>query len=85
MPMDFTTYEFVEGNTYAIDVEPGSDAVRVAHHGEGRVEPQDSYGTLEYSGAVGSGPWRTFQDWETETEVTIDAHHILDVRERTEH
>lgn len=78
MPQDFATYQFEAGKTYVVAVEPGSNAVRVAHHGEGQLDPQDRYGMLEFTGTVGSGPWRVFTDWETEAEVTINAHFIIE-------
>lgn len=81
MTSDFTAFEFVEGKTYSLEVEPGHDAVRVTHHGEGAMEPQTSYGALEYAGSVGSGPWRNFRDWETESEISVNAHHIVDATE----
>lgn len=81
MAEDFVTYEFVAGNTYAVEVRPGADAVRVAHHGEGQLDPQDRYSMLEFSGAIGSGPWRDFRDWESEAEVSINSHHIVTVNE----
>lgn len=81
MNSDFTTFQFVVGRTYVVEIDPVPEAVQVTHHGEGGPEPQRRYGMLEYSGPVGSGPWRMFRDWETETDVTIDSHHITDVRE----
>ena len=89
MTTDFTAYPFVEGKTYAVEVEPGTNSVQVAHHGEGQLEPQQRYGMLEFVAPIGSGPWRSFRDWESEAEVTIDAHHIdahhiVSVEERSE-
>lgn len=79
MATDFTTYEFKEGASYAIEVEDGADAVKVEHHGEGAPEARTSYDALEYLGAVGSGPWRRFRDWGSETDLTINAHSITGV------
>jgi hypothetical protein len=81
---DFSTFEFSEGATYRVEVDTGGEAVRVTHNGEGQLEPQRRYGMLEFVGAVGSGPWRIFQDWESEAEVTINSHHIVAVSERRE-
>ena len=81
---DFSTFEFTEGTTYRVEVESGFGAVAVTHHGEGQLEPQEQYGMLEYVGAVGSGPWRNFRDWESEADVSINAHHIVAVEERQE-
>lgn len=79
---DFTSYEFVEGRTYRVDVEAGvAGAVRVTEHGEGHPQPQPRYESLEFLGSIGSGPWRRFKDWESEAEVSIDSHHIIAVGE----
>ena len=76
---DFSSYEFVEGNTYSVEVEPESGAVQITEHGEGHPQPQPKYASLEYLGPIGSGPWRRFKDWESEAEVTINSHHITAV------
>lgn len=81
MAGDFTSYEFVEGRTYALVVGQPEEAVRIEHHTVVGIEPQDRYETLEYEGPIGSGPWRKFRDWESEAEITINAHHILEVEE----
>lgn len=80
MTVDFTSYEFTEGITYSIEVDDGVEAVRVEHHGEGAPEPQTTYESIEYLGAVGSGPWRRFRDWASETDLSINTHSITDVR-----
>lgn len=84
MTGDFSTFEFVEGATYRVELESSIDAVRVTHHGEGQLEPQRHYGMLEYVGAVGSGPWRMFRDWESEADVSINSHRIVSAEERRE-
>jgi hypothetical protein len=81
MATDFTQYEFVAGRTYSIEIDANPHAVQLTHHGEGQPMSQTRYESLEYEGPVGSGPWRKFQDWESETEVTIDSHHIVAVDE----
>lgn len=83
MSPDFTTYQFQPGNTYRVSIEPGVDAVKLTHHGEGAIEPQDRYAMLEFKSNVGDGPWREFRDWETETDVTINSHHMTEVGEST--
>lgn len=82
MTTDHSSYEFQSGKTYEIAVAPGTDAVRVTHHGEGQLEPQDRYATLEFKSNVGSGPWREFRDWETESDVSINSHQITEVSEK---
>lgn len=82
---DFSTFEFIEGATYRVELELASDAVQVTHHGEGHPGPRRHYGMLEYIGAVGSGPWRVFRDWESEAEVTVNSHRIVAVEARQEH
>ncbi|MGH3650341.1 MAG: hypothetical protein ACRDU9_06480 [Acidimicrobiia bacterium] len=81
MSEDFTRYRFEEGGVYEVELENVAEAVRLAHHGEGRMEPQSHYPSLEYSKSVGSGPWREFFDRENETVVSIDSHHIVAVTE----
>lgn len=81
MSTDFSGYPFEQGKTYEVAVESGVDAVKLTHHGEGALEPQDRYAMLEFRGSVGDGPWREFRDWETETDLTINSHHITAVRE----
>jgi len=78
---DFSSYEFVEGNTYSVEVDADIEAVRITEHGEGHPQPQPKYDSLEYLGSIGSGPWRRFKDWESEAEVTINSHHITSVGE----
>ncbi|HUF14971.1 MAG TPA: hypothetical protein VMQ46_03690 [Acidimicrobiia bacterium] len=80
MSDDFTRYHFARGEVYEIEIENVAEAVRLAHHGEGRMEPQSHYPSLEYATSVGSGPWREFFDRENETVVSIDSHHIVAVR-----
>ena len=76
---DFSSYQFVEGNSYAVEVDGDAEAVRITEHGEGHPQPQPKYESLEYLGAIGSGPWRRFKDWDSEAEVTINSHHITSV------
>lgn len=78
---DFSSYEFVVGNTYSVEVDPDSEAVRITEHGEGHPQPQPKYESLEYLGPIGSGPWRRFKDWGSEAVVTINSHHITSVGE----
>lgn len=77
----FSSYEFVEGNTYSVEVDADPEAVRITEHGEGHPQPQPRYESLEYLGSIGSGPWRRFKDWGSEAEVTINSHHIKSVGE----
>ena len=79
MTTDFTSYHFVEGQIYAVEVDGDPDAIRVTEVGESYHEPQPRYGNLEYQGAIGSGPWRRFKDWDSEADVAINAHHITEV------
>ena len=80
MNPDYTSYEFTEGRTYALEIDLQPDAIQVTEHGEGHPEPQARYESVEYLGSVGSGPWRKFKDWESEATLSIDAHHITSVR-----
>lgn len=80
MESDFTTYSFEKGKTYIVEVT-GTDAIRVERHAEGRPEPQQRYDQLEFRGAIGSGPWREFMDWDTETQIAINAHEIISASE----
>ncbi len=79
MTTDFTRFEFVVGKTYTVEIAPGTKAVTVTEHGEGHPEAQDRYVAIEYIGAVGSGPYRRFRDWDSEAELTIDSNHIVSV------
>ena len=81
MTDDFGTYDFVEGNRYSVEVEQPENSVKVDHHTAVGLEPQSHYETLEFVGTIGPGPWQKFVDWESEAEVTINAHHILGVTE----
>jgi len=76
MESDFTTYNFEKGKTYTV-VVTDTEAVRVERHAEGRPEPRQSYDQLEFKGAIGSGPWREFMDWDTDTQIAINAHGIV--------
>lgn len=79
MKPDYTSYEFIEGQTYALEVDLQPDAIQVTEHGEGHPEPQARYESVEFLGSVGSGPWRKFKDWESEAILSIDSHHIISV------
>lgn len=81
MESDFTTYNFEKGKTYIVEVKADPDSVRVERHAEGRPEPQERYDQLEFTGAIGSGPWREFMDWDTETQIAINAHAIVSASE----
>lgn len=79
MTTDFSNFDFEEGRTYTVEVDPDADAVQLTEHGEGHPPKQPRYETLEFLGSIGSGPWRRFKDWGSEAEVTINAHHITSV------
>lgn len=79
MATDYTEYDFEPGKTYSVEVELQPGALQITEHGEGHPEPQPRYESLEFLGSIGSGPWRRFKDWESEAEISIDAHHITSV------
>ncbi len=79
MKPDFTTYEFVEGKTYALEIDLQPDAIQITEHGEGHPQPQPRYESVEFLGSVGGGPWRRFKDWESEAVLSVDSHHITSV------
>lgn len=81
MSSDFTSYEFQEGKTYALEVDLQPDSIKITEHGEGHPEAQPQYESAEYLGSIGSGPWRRFKDWESDAVLSVDAHHIISVED----